>query len=135
MAKNQNEPPEEEWAKTAINNACRILCLLYDGASRSEVFNLANELKEDIRSECKYVNKETGATFRSTNLKILSECRDIKAEEASERTYRKGYLHGYSHACDYIEQSKNAKEIIEHANKILDWSMRVPEGTLPPKIS
>lgn len=130
------QPPDAEWAKRAIDTACRMLCELYGGADRETVFSLAMQLKSDIRNDNRYTDPETGESLgASSTLETLMKCRDTESEEASEQSYRRGYVHGYSSACDDVAASKSIEAMNHHVDTLNDWRTEdCREIVTPPSI-
>jgi hypothetical protein len=116
------EPPEEAWARLAIGHCCKILAALYESADRCEVFELAKQLKTITSSDAFRIDPTTQEIESTiTSYDTLMTCRDPEVEEMTEATFRRGYTHGYIHACDDVAAGADIGTMNNHANALLRW--------------
>jgi hypothetical protein len=115
-------PPEAEWARQAVETATMILAELYIGSERKAVWELVLQLQSDVRGEVKHVDQQTGELIGKTvSYAALMECKDPNGLAERESSYRRGYVHGYCHACDDVQDSRSISEMNKHVDTLMEW--------------
>lgn len=105
--------PEPAWVQASRRIVQRLDDELREVPERGDVWELALKLRDAIN--------EGGGKTKPVPFAILSACRDPEREAIGEQSFRRGYVHGYSQACDDIDAGKTKHQRDKHVDTLNEW--------------